>query len=854
MAEPRPPVGKPLVHLAVTVQVLLLVAAAVAYLQGSRYLEFNLRRTVEHAAAQAVSQRGRSLEVLYQNGQVLSQEPSAAHLMPIPSLDAASLVPTAAPPVKDMRPLPGVGEGFWVWWPGDFDHGLAGLAVVKALDGCQRCHPQFVPGQVAGGLRFRVETRFLSKLLASRRVNLAGLVGSSFFLLSGAVWWLTALGVKRERQAEHARRQAEEELAASEERYRTLVESNLVGVYLLQGERIVYCNQRAAEMFGYSRDEAMGRVKVPDLVAPEDRSLVSENIRKRFSSEVKSLRYTFTGVRADGSRFPAEVFGARVDLSSGPAILGVVVDNSEREAARQALEAAYRAVVALPGENVFQAAAESIARLLQVPVVFVGEEIDGQLSLLGAYGAVQAEAIALCGTPCEVAMRENRVYELPSGFAAQFGEPSFVKVKPESYFGVPLAASSGHVLGVLAVLDEKPRQLSSLERQILEIYAVRLARELERLHLLRQQKELENRLVAQEKLAALGVLAGGIAHDFNNVLAGIAAEAEVLKRVVPPQVRDKVEHVVQLAQRGGEVVRRILSFARPSVAKPEPISVAKLVEDTVELARHTLGPQFSFEVQVEEDLFVLGEESILQQALLNLLTNARDAMPQGGLIALRAFSENGQAVLEVEDHGTGIDPAHLPRVFDPFFTTKPLGQGTGLGLTTVYRTVEAHGGTVRIDSKLGVGTRVTLVLPVAAPPGPGQESAAPAPGMPAKKAGGGVLLVDDELSILEGLRQVLEMEGYRVACASSAEEAFRVFDPSKINVAVVDVLLPGVSGIQLAQRLLEVKPDLALIFSSGHTPEALPPELARRDSVVFLQKPYTAQVLLETVEKLCSRD
>ncbi|GBC80554.1 Sensor kinase CckA [bacterium HR09] len=853
MSDPRRQVAKPLVRLALALQVLLLVAGVVGYLQGSNYIELNLRRSVEHSAAVAVNHWQRTLELIYQQGREVPQEPKAAHLMPVPSLDAASLVKEATPPVKEMRPLPGVGEGFWVWWPGDFGQGLSGLSVVKAQEGCRQCHPQFVPGEVVGGLSFRVETPFLSRILYARKLSLITLIGSLLLLTSAAVWLMTGVVLKRERQAEKEREEAERQLAASEERYRTLVESNLVGVYLLRGDRVLFCNERAAEMFGYTREEVLEKVKVPDLVAPEDRATVLENIRKRLSGEVKALRYSFTGVRADGSRFPAEVFGARVDLPSGPAVLGIILDDSEPQAARQVVEAAYRAVVALPGENVFQAAAELVAALLHVPVVFVAEEIDGQLSLLGAHGAVQKELIPLAGTPCEVAIREKRPLELASGFAAQFGTPGWIQVVPECYFGMPLVGSAGQALGILAVLDSKPRQLSVLERQILEIYAVRLGRELERLHLLRQQKELEGRLAAHEKLAALGVLAGGIAHDFNNVLAGIVAEAEVLRRLVPPEAHEKVEQLVSLAQRGGEVVRRILSFARPSVTKPEPISVAELVQDTVELAHHTFGPQFHFDLQLEGELFVLGEEALLQQALLNLLTNARDAMPAGGSVAIRVYPRNGEVVLEVEDHGTGIDPVHLPRVFDPFFTTKPRGHGTGLGLTTVYRTVEAHGGTVAIDSKLGVGTKVTLTLPRIPPPQTTKPSAAPSTLKASRPAGCGVLLVDDEPAILEGLRQVLELEGYRVVCAKSAEEALRSFQPSEIHVAVVDVLLPGVNGIQLAQHLLEKKPDLAVVFSSGHTPEALPPGLVSRDSVVFLQKPYTARVLLETVERLCSR-
>lgn len=835
-----------ILKVAVAFQVVLVAAAVFSFFQGSRYAEFSLRRGAEHAAVQAVAQWVDHLE------QVADRLPRSssfeeAHLLPIPTLDRARLVRTYRVPENSGRPLPGKTEELWVSWPSGLGGGLSGVAAVRARPACRFCHPSVQVGEVVGALEFQVETRFLAKLLAARRANVASLVAGVFLATSGLMWALTFLAVRRQRRMEEARALAEEALRASEERYRALVEHSLVGVYLIQGDRLVFCNRRAAEIFGYGVEELVGK-PVWDVIAPEEHALVAENLRKRLTGEVESVRYAITGVRKDGSRFRAEVFGSRVQLPSGPAVLGMILDITAQEEAHTLLENAYRAAVALPGENTFDAAAAALASFLGVPVAFVAAREGDDLRVLGGFGPIRDQVLRFSGTPCARVMEEKAPLELPQGYLGSNGCASLANLNPESYFGFPLLASDGEALGVLAVLDTKPRRFSPVERQILEIYAVRLGRELEREHLLRQQRELEAKLAAREKLAALGELAGGVAHDFNNVLAGITAEAESLQRRLPPDQAARLGRVLELAQRGADVVRRILAFARPGVAKPVPVSVSEIVEDSVELARHTFGPSWQWETQVQPGLYVLGEEATLQQAILNILANARDALPRGGPVAVRAYHDNASVVLEVEDRGAGIAPEHLSRVFEPFFTTKPRGQGTGLGLSTALRTVEAHGGTIHIDSRLGEGTKVTVRLPAAE--APAERTGETKAGVEGGPGGSRVLLVDDERSVLEGLEELLEMEGFSVVTASSAEEALAVFQPGAFDVAVVDVLLPGVSGIALAQKLIQSDPQLALVFASGHTPEVLPHELASRPRVMFLQKPFSVRALLDTLRSV----
>ncbi|MDW7967460.1 MAG: ATP-binding protein [Thermoanaerobaculum sp.] len=836
-----------LLRVAMAVEAVLLVGALAGYWQGAEYVEFTLRRSVEHAASLAYSQWVQQLEALYRR-QGFEGGPQEAHLLPIPTVEDARLLPPQEGDPTRWRLAGGPAQRLQVAWGAQFSDGLQAMGLVRAQGGCLRCHPGFSPGAVVGTLTFHVPTDFLTKLLKARQLNLATLVGLLWLLTSLAVWVTVGVAFYRQRRTELVMEQAQQALAASEERYRTLVEHSLVGVYLIQGDRFLYCNPRMAEMFGYSAAEVMQEKRVQDLVAPEDRARVAENLRRRFAGEIPAVRYSFTALKRDGTRFPVEVFGARTLLPSGPAVQGMIVDNTAAEEARRLIENAYRAVVALPGENVFQAAVSSLALFLDAPVVFAGEVEGGALRVLGAHGPVRGDQLSLVGTPCHEVLQRKAGVEIPQGYQESFGRPTFVDLLPECYYGYPLLDSSGQPRGVLALLDAKPRSFSQAEQQIFEIYAVRLGRELERLQLVRQQQELERRLAASEKLAALGELAGGIAHDFNNVLAGILAEAELLGRQLSAEHAPRVQRLAELAKRGGEVVRRILAFARPGLARPVPLALSRLVEETVELASHTFGPQWRFSLQVEPDLYVSGEEATLQQAFLNLLTNARDAMPQGGPVSVRAFAREGWAVVEVQDQGVGIDPALVSRVFEPFFTTKPAGQGSGLGLTTAFRTVEAHGGTLQLDSRLGQGTTVTVRLPAIPPPAGSQSHLSP--GMARGGEGTAVLLVEDEQAVREGLRDLLVMEGFRVFAAEAPEVALQTFVPGHFQLAIVDVLLPGMSGIDLGRKLLQQDPHLAVIFASGHSPDLLPAELVARGRVAFLQKPFTAQMLLKTLHQL----
>lgn len=841
--------ARKLLWLTLTFQVVLLMVAEFTFWQVSRYVEFSFRRSVEVTAGQAVKQWYQHLQTLAESEHQLGSL-ERAHLLPIAPLAGSKLVPAAPLESESGPPVPSSSLKMKLEWPGDFSQGLSGRAEVKALPSCGRCHPHFSPAEVVGNLVFQVKTDFLTALLAARQWNLAALVFAGTALFSGGMWLVVLVAYRRQRQAEAAAEEARQALLASEERYRTLVEHSLVGIYLIQGDRFRYCNPRMAEMFGYSQEEIITSKRVFDLVAPEDRALVAENLRKRFTGEVKAVRYSFTALKSDGTRFPVEVFGARAGSPTDPAVLGTILDNTAAERARQLLESAYRAVVALPRENFFQTATASLATFLDVPVVFAGERVGQQLRLLGWFGPVRREVFPLEATFCAQVIEGKRMVEIPQDCLEKCGSQAFENFVCKFSCGFPLVDREGQVMGVLALADAKTRFLDDLEKRILEIYAVRLARELETLRLLRQRQQLEQELAVSEKLAALGELAGGIAHDFNNVLAGILAEVESLAHHLPAEQQSRAQRIGQLAQRGGEVVRRILGFAHPEPLQWETLSVERLLQEVFILARPGLGPQVKIESEVEPGLFVRGDLGNLQQVFLNLLNNARDAMPQGGTVRLTALRQEDKVVFQVEDQGKGIPPELLPRVLEPFFTTKPRGQGTGLGLTTAYRTVEAHGGQLTIWSQVNKGTRVTFSFPAAEGPSAAPLKAASGPVAESPQAL--VLLVDDEPAILEGLAEGLRWEGYQVQAFTSGEEAWQWAQEHRADVVVLDMLLPGMDGLELAEKLSARDPEVAIIMSSGLVSGALPASLTSHRRLAFLQKPYTLRQLLEVLGKFTS--
>jgi two-component system cell cycle sensor histidine kinase/response regulator CckA len=370
------------------------------------------------------------------------------------------------------------------------------------------------------------------------------------------------------------------------------------------------------------------------------------------------------------------------------------------------------------------------------------------------------------------------------------------------------------------------------------------ARKREEEALRRQRDALERELRQTQKLEALGRLAGGIAHDFNNIISVVLGQAMLAQRRLSEDdpVSADLSKIIHAGERAGSLTQQLLAFGRSQVARNELLDLNHVVEEMGRMIERVIGEDIELRMQLTADAgAVQADKTQLEQILMNLSVNARDAMPNGGVLTIATARDGASRVmLSVADTGEGMDEETRARAFEPFFTTKG-NRGTGLGLSTVYGIVSGASGTIGIESRRGEGTLVRISLP--------REEGVPAQAESIEETtvqgSGTVLVAEDGAELREVIGESLRAFGYKPILAANAEEALRILeDPKrKVHTLLTDVVMPGVSGVELASRALELRPSLNVIFMSGYAPDPRHRALFARDGAAFLQKPFTPQEL-----------
>ncbi|HPW55242.1 MAG: PAS domain S-box protein [Thermoanaerobaculaceae bacterium] len=365
------------------------------------------------------------------------------------------------------------------------------------------------------------------------------------------------------------------------------------------------------------------------------------------------------------------------------------------------------------------------------------------------------------------------------------------------------------------------------------------------------RKRLEAEVVHTQKMQAIGMLTGGVAHDFNNLLQAQMSLVQLLRWRREDAARQEriVGELETLIRRGAALTRQLLVFARKDVSKREELDLADVLRDAVLLAQRLVRENICIEATIGTGKMpILGDRGQLGQVLLNLVTNAVDAMPDGGRIVLRAERVGaGEAYIEIADNGGGIPDEVKTRLFEPFVTTKKAGQGTGLGLAVVDSIVTAHGGRVSVQSVLGSGSTFRVTLPLRTETGPVAAASPSASVRLVEGRGERVLLVEDEDGAREALRETLVSLGYEVLAVASAEEAGVVPAAPEYELLLTDQMLPGAAGIDLATGLVDRWPDLAVIVMSGYSEGQILQRAVQRRLVRFLQKPFDLATLTSEV-------
>ncbi len=384
-----------------------------------------------------------------------------------------------------------------------------------------------------------------------------------------------------------------------------------------------------------------------------------------------------------------------------------------------------------------------------------------------------------------------------------------------------------------------------------------------------EQRSLEQQVIQAQKMEAVGRLAGGVAHDFNNILTAITGYTDLLLADLPPDdpLREDVNEIHRAAQRAAALTQQLLAFSRRQVMQPSVLALNALVADIEKLLKRLLGEDITLETALDPAAgHVRADPSQLQQVLMNLAVNARDAMPRGGRITIetgdvqldeayaaehRGVSPGRYALLAVSDTGTGMTEDVRSHLFEPFFTTKEMGKGTGLGLATVYGIVKQSGGHIWVYSEVGQGTSMKIYLPrVDAPIEPVERPARPA----RRRAGGSetILLVEDETAVRGVARQLLERQGYTVLEASNGHAALALCEERQagIDLLLTDVVMPGMSGRELADRLAPRYPRLRVLFMSGYTDDAIVRHGMLQPGLHYVQKPFRTEALLDKIREV----
>jgi PAS domain S-box-containing protein len=666
-------------------------------------------------------------------------------------------------------------------------------------------------------------------------------------------------------------KQAEEALRRSEENYRLFVTQSSEGIFrqdldeplpvdlpedelihrILHGSYMAECNDAVAEMYGLSSTREFVGKRLTDLLMADDPrniELTREYVRKGF--RVLERESHEVDIQGKAKVFLNSMFGV-VENGKLLRTWGIQRDITERvkaeeerrkaEEARRESEERYRVFVEQSSEGIYRTEHE--------PGVPVDRPMEEQiaLSLTSGYIAECNDAMArMYGLNEAREMVGRRLAEMliaddpvTKEFMATFIRSGYRITDWESHERDAqgrLKIFRNTMTGI--VENGKLVRLWGIQRDVTE------------------KMHLEEQLRNAQQLEAIGRLAGGVAHDFNNILSIIMGHGELLLATSGEneRMRNGLGQIRRAAERAASLTQQLLAFSRKQVLQPRVLDLNEVVADVQKMLARVIGEDIELAASLHPALQpVKADPGQVEQVLMNLAVNARDAMPNGGKLGMETANvtvgeEQGRelelaagpyVMLRVFDNGHGMDAETLSHVFEPFFTTKSMGKGTGLGLATVYGIVKQSGGSIRVRSEAGSGTEFRMYLPAA------DEVAPNAQGKIAdeRTAGGTetILLVEDEPDLRELARVFLESYGYRVLSASSAEKALAKANdfPETIDLLLTDVIMPGMSGRQLAETVLKRRPETRVVYMTGYTDDMVVQHRVLEPGVALLEKPFT---------------